>query len=333
MHPPLTKLLYGLAGWFVGFDGRFKFESIGDNYSEAHVPYVGMRSLPAIMGSLTVPLVYAIMKESGYSTVVAAFSACLILFGRSANYTSQLCLTLAADNAHVAQSRLILLDAPLIFFLTLTIYSYVRFRKLRYREFSPEWWGWLLATGTFMACTWASKVNGILTVVTIGIAVLIELWDILDIEKGHSMVRVTPCYVAKADYPQEFFWKHFIARTIGLIVLPILLYLWFFWVHFAILTHSGPGDSFMSPAFQETLRDNEMLLHSHGNVLGVSPGEFMLTYRSPEIRYYDTIAMRHKETRAFLHSHPERYPLKYDDGRISSQGMVVMKLGIGHYVN
>lgn len=40
-----------------------------------------------------------------------------------------------------------------------------------------------------MACTWASKVNGILTVFTIGIAVLIDLWDILDIEKGHSMVR------------------------------------------------------------------------------------------------------------------------------------------------
>ena len=56
-------------------------------------------------------------------------------------------------------------------------------------EFSPAWWGWLLATGTFMACTWSSKVNGILTVATIGVAVLIDLWDILDYKKGHSMVR------------------------------------------------------------------------------------------------------------------------------------------------
>ena len=39
-----------------------------------------------------------------------------------------------------------------------------------------------------MAFTWASKVNGILTVVAVGIAVLIDLWDILDIKKGHSMV-------------------------------------------------------------------------------------------------------------------------------------------------
>lgn len=38
--------------------------------------------------------------------------------------------------------------------------------------------------------------------------------------------------------------------------------------------------------------------------------------------------MRHKDTRVFLHSHPERYPLKYDDGRISSQGQQVT--GYGH---
>lgn len=40
-----------------------------------------------------------------------------------------------------------------------------------------------------------------------------------------------------------------------------------------------------------------------------------------EIRYYDTVTLRHKETKVFLHSHSERYPLKYEDGRISSQGL------------
>ena len=81
MHPPFAKLLFGLAGWFVGFDGSFSFDSIGDSYTANHVPYVGMRALPAILGGLTVPVVYAIMKESGYSTIVAAFSASIILFG------------------------------------------------------------------------------------------------------------------------------------------------------------------------------------------------------------------------------------------------------------
>jgi dolichyl-phosphate-mannose-protein mannosyltransferase len=83
VHPPFAKLLFGLAGWFVGFDGEFTFDNIGDNYTLNNVPYIGMRALPAAMGSLTVPVVYAIMKESGYSTIIAAFSACLILFGAS----------------------------------------------------------------------------------------------------------------------------------------------------------------------------------------------------------------------------------------------------------
>jgi len=47
-----------------------------------------------------------------------------------------------------------------------------------------------------------------------------------------------------------------------------------------------------------------------------------------EIRYYDVVAMKHKETKVYLHSHDERYPLKYEDGRISSQGQQVT--GYGH---
>ncbi|KAF5387313.1 hypothetical protein D9757_005775 [Collybiopsis confluens] len=248
VHPPFAKLLFGLAGWFSGFDGHFQFENIGDSYTQHHVPYVGMRALPAILGSLTVPVVYAIMKQSGYSTVIAAFSASLILF----------------DNAHIAQSRLILLDATLIFFMSLTIYAYIRFQKLRYREFTTEWFGWLFATGFFMACAWGSKVNGVLTVATVGVAVLIDLWGILDIKKSPSM---------------DYFWRHFAARAVGLIVIPFIIYLSFFWVHFALLPISGTGDSFMSPAFQETLAGNEMLMNSQ------------------EIRYYDTVTIKHKDTK------------------------------------
>lgn len=81
VHPPLAKLLLGLAGWFVGFDGHFEFESIGDSYSQNHVPYVGMRAMPAIFGSLTVPIVYQIMKECGFPVIVCSFTAALICFG------------------------------------------------------------------------------------------------------------------------------------------------------------------------------------------------------------------------------------------------------------
>ena len=61
----------------------------------------------------------------------------------------------------------------------------------------------------------------------------------------------------------------------------------------------------MSPEFQATLSDNPM------------------TSQARDIHFYDIVTIKHKDTKAYLHSHPERYPLRYDDGRISSQGQQV----------
>ncbi|KAG8809776.1 hypothetical protein FRC17_003259 [Serendipita sp. 399] len=274
VHPPLAKLLLGLAGWFVGFDGRFEFEAIGDSYTQHHIPYVGMRAMPAVFGSLTVPIVYQIMKECGFPVVICTFSAALIAF----------------DNAHIAQTRLILLDAALIMFMALSLWAYIRFRKVRYHEFSRVWWGWMCATGFFLACTLGCKMVGLFTFLTIGTAVLVDMWDVLDIRKR---------------YPMDLVLRHFFARALGLIVLPFVVYSTFFWIHFKVLSHSGTGDHFMSPRFQESLAGNELLMKSH------------------EIRYFDTVTIKHKDTKVYLHSHKERYPLKYKDGRISSQGQQV----------
>lgn len=51
-------------------------------HADFQVPYIGMRSFCAIMGSITVPIVYGIMRESGYPVAIAAFTASLILFGK-----------------------------------------------------------------------------------------------------------------------------------------------------------------------------------------------------------------------------------------------------------
>jgi dolichyl-phosphate-mannose-protein mannosyltransferase len=86
---------------------------------------------------------------------------------------------------------------------------------------------------------------------------------------------------------------------------PFFFYLFWFQVHFAILTRSGPGDDFMTPEFQETLSDN------------------IMSASSVDIQLYDVITLRHKDTKTYLHSHPDKYPLRYEDGRISSQGQQV----------
>ncbi len=122
-------------GWFVGYDGHFLFDNIGDSYIENKVPYVAFRAMPALMGALTVPTVFLIMWESGYSLPAAVTAAGLVLF----------------DNAHIGQTRLILLDATLVFFMALSVLSYIRFYKFRHEPFGRKWWKWLLLTGVSMS--------------------------------------------------------------------------------------------------------------------------------------------------------------------------------------
>ncbi|KAM7187143.1 glycosyltransferase [Rhypophila sp. PSN 637] len=277
VHPPFGKLLFAFMGWLVGYDGHFHFDNIGDSYIANKVPYVAFRSLPAILGALTVSVTYLIMWESGYSLPACVLAAGLVLF----------------DNAHIGQTRLILLDATLVFAMACSLLAYIKFYKLRHEPFSRKWWKWLLLTGIALSCDISTKYVGLFAFITIGSAVVIDLWDLLDIKRPGGALSLPT------------FGKHFAARAVGLIIVPFLFYLFWFQVHFSILTRSGPGDDFMSPEFQETLSDNAMLANA-------------IT-----IDYYDSLTIKHKETKAYLHSHPDRYPLRYDDGRVSSQGQQV----------
>ncbi|KAF2085574.1 glycosyltransferase family 39 protein [Saccharata proteae CBS 121410] len=277
VHPPFGKLLFAFAGWLVGYDGSFLFENIGDSYITNKVPYVAYRAMPATMGALTVPTVFLIMWESGYSLPACITAAGLVLF----------------DNAHIGQTRLILLDATLIFSMALSVLCYIRFYKTRHVPFTRKWWKWLLLTGVSLSCVISTKYVGAFTFFSIGVPVAFDLWDLLDVNRRQGAL------------PLPEFGKHFAARLTGLIIVPFLLYLFWFQVHFSILSRSGPGDDFMSPEFQETLSDNIMTLQSVG------------------IDFGDALTIRHKETKVFLHSHPDKYPLRYDDGRISSQGQQV----------
>lgn len=261
----------------MGYDGSFLFENIGDSYITNKVPYVAYRTIPALMGSFTVSTVFLIMWESGYSLPACVLATGLVLF----------------DNAHIAQTRLILLDATLVFAMALSVLCYVRFYKHRHIPFTRKWWKWLLLTGLSLSCVISTKYVGAFTFFSIGVPVMFDLWDLLNVNRKQGALSL----------PE--FGRHLGARALGLIVFPFLVYLFWFQVHFAILTRSGPGDEFMSPQFQETLGDN------------------LMTAQSVGVHYYDALTLRHKDTKVYLHSHVDRYPLRYDDGRISSQGQQV----------
>ena len=73
--------MLAFAGWVIGYDGHYEFENIGESYITNKVPYIGLRTLPAILGSLVPVVVYGIMRESGYPRIVGVLSAALVLVG------------------------------------------------------------------------------------------------------------------------------------------------------------------------------------------------------------------------------------------------------------
>ena len=269
LHPPFAKLLIAFAGWLVGYDGSFKFDNIGDNYITNNVPYLAFRAFSAIQGTLVVPIMFLTMKTLNFSVIACILSSSLV----------------ALDNAQVIDSRLILLDATLILSVAFTIFAYCKFSLYRRQPFTKWWWIWLQLTGVGLSCVISTKYVGVFTYFTIGIAVVHELWILLDIKKGLTI---------------EEFMQHFVARLFTLIIIPFCIYLYWFHLHFLILTKSGPGDAFMTSDFQETLEESA------------------LVKTSKTVNYHDVLTIKHKDTNTFLHSHDLVYPLRYENGRVSS---------------
>ena len=95
---------------------------------------------------------------------------------------------MAIDDAHVTETRLILLDAILIFSVACTFYCYVRFYKAQLKApFSLQWHLWLHLTGLSLSFVISTKYVGVMTYGAIGIAVIVNLWQLLDIRAGLSI--------------------------------------------------------------------------------------------------------------------------------------------------
>ncbi|KAH0607434.1 uncharacterized protein H6S33_002468 [Morchella sextelata] len=202
VHPPLAKMLITLAGWLAGFDGSFDFKEIGKDYLAPGVPYVAMRMLPAVLGIMVVPIMFLTLKAAGCSTASSFLGAGFIIF----------------ENGLLTQSRLILLDSPLVSFTAATALAWTSFLNIHEqgisRAFSPNWWFWLTMTGLGLGAT---------------VSVKWRLW-----------------------------FKHFFARVFCLIIVPVVFYMSMFVIHFMLLRNPGEGDGFMSSEFQATLNSKGM---------------------------------------------------------------------------
>lgn len=132
------------------------------------------------------------------------------------------------DNALLVESRFILMDSMLLLFGLSAVYFY-----LLARDNQTNWrWLWLglaaFSAGASVSIKWTG-LNAL------GIILLVWAWD----QRGRAASLTKRA-----------------AELALLILIPVTLYISVFWIHFALLPHSGDGDAFMSSRFQATLIGN-----------------------------------------------------------------------------
>ncbi|EEH23532.2 hypothetical protein PABG_05743 [Paracoccidioides brasiliensis Pb03] len=264
VHPPLAKMLIALVGYLAGFRGDFDFKDIGKDYLEPGVPYVAMRMFPALMGIMAVPTMFLTLKAYGCRTSTASMGALLITF----------------ENALTTQSRFILLDSPLIIFTALTSLAFTNFTNQHEqgpsKAFEASWWFWLILTGIFLGATVSVKWVGLFTIAWVGSLTILQLWVLL----GDTRTVTAGIW-----------FKHFFARVLCLIVLPVAFYMAMFQIHFICLVNPGDGDGFMSSEFQSTLNSKAM------------------EDVPADVAFGSKVSIRHYNTQGgYLHSHSSMYP-------------------------
>lgn len=131
---------------------------------------------------------------------------------------------IAIDGALVDISRFVLLDPFLLTFGFGGLLAYQRWAK-------THRFGWLLMAGVLSGLTLSIKWTG---VTFLALIVLFEISNLWSQRKRAAWFPVARLFVS-------------------LLLLPAALYMLQFWVHFSLLTASGTGDAFMTPAFQSTL--------------------------------------------------------------------------------
>ncbi|KAI8971453.1 Dolichyl-phosphate-mannose-protein mannosyltransferase-domain-containing protein [Mycotypha africana] len=257
VHPPLGKILVGFSGWLANYNGSFGFDS-GAVYPE-HVNFGVMRVFNAFFGAMVVPLSYLTAVQLKMSVKASLLAATMVLL----------------DNATLTISRFILLDSMLLFFTATSLFTLTVFHNLQNESFSPKWWTWLCLTGVSLGCVLSVKWVGLFAVALVGVYTVEDLWN-----KWGDL-----------KMPMKTYLNHWIARSIGLILIPACIYVFSFVMHFHLLYKSGPGDAQMSSLFQANLE---------GNDFGDNP---------LEIAYGSQLTIKNSGYGGgLLHSHVQTYP-------------------------
>ena len=181
------------------------------------------------------------------------------------------------DNAVTTQSRLILLDGFLLCFIFASVLCMLKLQNTTRGDGcdsfrSWRWWWWLVCCGFMLGAAISVKHTGLLVVAVVGLSTAVELWQLL----GDTTVAMGNVF------------KHLTARFVFLGALPVGIYVSLFYVHFALLPNSGPGDLFMSDKFQTSLlpaKSRDWSRHADSSTTGSTTAYFgaLVVAGAPEV--------------------------------------------------
>ena len=268
-QPPLGKQLVSLAAYFAGYDGNATFTAIGSPF-DPQTPVKALRLMPVLFGSLIVPVLYHLALNIGLTEKTAIIT----------------CLLYLLENTFLTQSRFLLMDSMQMFFsLTGLLFT------LKARNEKPLSFPWtlsLLASSIFLSLGICVKFVGLYTLFASVILVLYDFWWLIPNEKIESV----KLWIMSGVY--------FVAYTL----IPIIVYIFIFWIHLSFLTRAGPHDNILTSAFQASLE---------GGLASITKGQPL------EVVHGSQVTLRHSHGRTcWLHSHQQVYPVKYSDARGSS---------------
>lgn len=237
-HPPLGKQLIAGAAYLAGFDGNFKFDRIGSAYSES-VPLFALRFVPALCGSLLMPVAYHLMLEMGLSQWTSLLAGLLLL----------------CDNAVLSQSRFVLMESMLLLFSLFGLLCILKFRQYHTKPYTFFWWFWLIFAFASLTCALCVKYAGFYSC-CLGFAILSrDYWKLL----------------ANPKISDRSLFVRFVGKAAVVVAVPLAVYLSVFYVHLNVLTNAGPHDSIMTSAFQASL-DGGLASITKGQPLLVAHG-------------------------------------------------------------
>ncbi|CAN3360484.1 dolichyl-phosphate-mannose--protein mannosyltransferase 5 [Diutina catenulata] len=253
VHPPLWKLVYSWVARFGGYEGHYYFNEVGDVYGD-DVPFVMMRAISSTCGVLSVIIAYATLRKCGCVTIVATFGSLLV----------------AIENSLVTQSRLIMLDSPVVLGAALAVYGVKSSQT--FDPFTRRWLQSLVVTGMGLGLAVGTKLSGLFTVGWVAIVTAMHLWQ----------------YFGDLDVSTSVIVRHIGARAATMLLIPVTMYLAAFSVHFAALSKPGGGIGKITPEFKATI--DPSILDSPSKV-----------------SYGSTVTIKHLSLGSYLHSHSYNY--------------------------